>query len=157
MLRYIFRVHPVIVIAKELDHVFEESPLPAWDPFREHFCSFEHHRERLHIRDRWPDLVCHRAQDRDLLRLGDLTRLQLAKAGLRVRADDLLYRDWDCFRICRRCRFMCGFRFLRVRARSTLFFTYTISTANTYMSVNGVGRNLCRGRNISRKVSEMLL
>jgi hypothetical protein len=75
VLRYIFRIHAVIVISKELDHVFEKSPFPAWDAFREHFRSLEQHRERLHIRDRGPDLICHRAQDRDLLRLGNLTRL----------------------------------------------------------------------------------
>lgn len=95
MLREIFRIHAVIVIAIELDHVFEESPLRSRDAIGEHFRSIEDHRERLNIRDRRPDLIRHRVQDRRLVSLSYLTRLQLAKATLRVRADDFVYERWD--------------------------------------------------------------
>jgi hypothetical protein len=159
-MRFLLRAHKlfgfyaVIVVAEKLAHVFEKAPLRSRDLFGERLRALEDHRERLHIRDRGPDLVCHRTQDRYLLRLCDLARLQLAKATLRVSAHDFVDERRDRLGIRRRFRFRLRYRLARARARSTLLFTFTISTTNTYRSVNGVGRT---SRNIFQNVSETLI
>jgi len=78
------------VIAEKLAHVFEKAPLRSRNLFGERLRSIEDHLERLYVRDRGPDLIRHRAKDRDLLRLSDLPRLQLAKATLRVSTHDFV-------------------------------------------------------------------
>ena len=91
---------PVIVTAKELADIAEETPFRARNLFCQLFCARKHHLQGLDIGlTRGVDLGGHSLQNSDFLRMAHFSGLETAQLALGVSAYDLPYQGGPFFGI----------------------------------------------------------
>ncbi len=104
---------PVIVTAKELADIAEESPLRARNLLRQQFCARKHHLQDLDIGlTRGVDLGGHSLENSDFLRMAHFSGLETAQPALGVSAYDLTYQGGPFFGIAGGRSFLVGQRLM---------------------------------------------